>query len=120
MKKLLLATAIVAILASPANASMLSDSEGVGLVKCAAFNTAIRRADAATVKTTFFSWAQGFMTAVNLAIESNGGVRKNLGGASYEEKVQAMSSYCASNPNNTYFDGVVDLIKRLQPMGEGQ
>jgi hypothetical protein len=111
---------LVATLAPPANAAMLSDSEGAGIAKCAAFNDQLRRNNPNTVNLAFFSWAQGYMTAVNQAKEYAGIQRKNLGAASFEEKVQAMVSFCASNPASSYMEGVQRLFNRLPDMEAGQ
>jgi hypothetical protein len=120
MKKYLIATLVVAVLVMQANASMLSDSEGPGIAKCAAFNDLLRRTNPASVNMTFFSWSQGYMTAVNQAKEHAGIQRKNLGAASYEKKVQAIVSFCASNPNSSYMEGVQSLLSRLPDMEAGQ
>jgi hypothetical protein len=109
MKKYLIVTVVVAVLVMQANASTLSDSEGAGIAKCAAFNDQLRRNNPNTVNLAFF-WAQGYMTAVNQAKEYAGIQRKNLGAASYEQKVQEMVSFCASNPASSYMEGVQSLF----------
>jgi hypothetical protein len=120
MKTYLIATVVVAVFVMQAKAYMLSDSEGPGIAKCAAFNDQLRRNNPNTVNLAFFSWAQGYMTAVNQAKEHAGIQRKNLGAASYEEKVQAIVSFCASNPNSSYMEGVQSLFSRLPDMEAAQ
>jgi hypothetical protein len=79
--------------------------QGPGAVSCAKFAKMYQASP--LLEETFYDWALGFMSAMNLAVQSNGGKLRELGNDLGEQK-RSIRSYCAQNPLKDYLDAVMD------------
>lgn len=117
-----LARAIVALtlcspLASPtAHAEFL---QGAGVQSCATFAQKYR-SEPLVYETTFFSWAQGFMSALNFMSEVN----RKLGspsrplrdlGHNVDQQLRSIRHFCDRYPLRNYMDAVLDLYEKQLP-----
>lgn len=83
--------------------------QGPGLMNCAKFAKAYQN-NPQTMEVMFYSWAQGFWSALNLVARSNGNPTRELGS---DDNVRVLRQFCAENPLKDYMDGVVDLYPKL-------
>jgi hypothetical protein len=84
---------------------------GVGSVSCAEF-AKMYQGDPDNAELVFFSWAQGFMSGLNMAAMASQKQTRDLAGIAVDQK-RALRSYCANNPLKNYMDGVIEFYGRL-------
>jgi hypothetical protein len=60
----------------------------------------------------FFTWAQGYMTAANVALAAAGNRYHDLSG-SIDDQEAHVRRYCNSHPTASYNDAVLDLYASL-------
>jgi hypothetical protein len=60
----------------------------------------------------FYAWAQGFMSAINVSVESAKKTPRDLQEKA-DEHERALRAYCAANPLKNYMDGVMSLYDSL-------
>ena len=68
----------------------------------------------------YFTWAQGFMTGLNMASAANTGVYRSIEGTRagmVAQKVR-VRSYCDIHPLAQYLSAVLDLYNSLPPKKE--
>jgi hypothetical protein len=107
--------AACAALIATASISQAQDGEamgrGVGYSSCALY--AKRYAENLTMADfLFFTWAQGYMTAANVALAAAGNRYHDLGG-SIDDQEAHLRRYCSSHPTASYNDAVLDLYASL-------
>lgn len=114
MKKLLLAAAAALSLVTthPAYAGDSFDIMGVGYSKCSQYLSMARQKGVMT-DLMFASWAQGFMSAANMAAKMNDKPTRNLNAISLEAEMIQLHSYCTQHQSDRYMDGVLDLLGNL-------
>jgi len=61
----------------------------------------------------YFTWAQGFMTAVNFAKIQHNSSFKELNGWSTEEQERHIREYCDQHPLGDFMDAILDLLQFL-------
>ncbi|HXZ00337.1 MAG TPA: hypothetical protein VEI03_10075 [Stellaceae bacterium] len=87
---------------------------GLGANSCARFSEMYGN-DPASTETTFFTWAQGFMSAINLVLLGREHQRStNLALWDVERQKRHILSYCAANPSRAYDEGVFDLFEAMR------
>jgi hypothetical protein len=91
---------------------------GYGTLPCLQFNVAVKRgagwADNAITQGVM-SWAQGFMSGVNLLKLQDEHKLFDLGAVSIEEQWAYLVTYCRNNPADEVGLAVDDLIMRMLP-----
>src|ERR1044072_4746666 len=87
---------------TPAHSETLV-ARGIGTRTCAEF-TEHYKADAERFETLYFTWAQGFMSGMNL----NADVKRNLGGELSIQKT-TLRLFCADNPSKSFVNAVLFL-----------
>jgi hypothetical protein len=92
-----------ALLLSPATA-LSHPVQGPGAMSCAEF-AKMYQADPRT-EMMFYTWAQGYMSAINLAVIASHKAPRDLAGDMTDQK-RAFRAYCADNPLKNYMDGIV-------------
>jgi hypothetical protein len=60
----------------------------------------------------FFTWAQGYMSAINMSVMAADRSARELAGEAADQK-RAFRNYCASNPLKNYMDGVLEIYGKL-------
>jgi uncharacterized protein YgfB (UPF0149 family) len=60
---------------------------------------------------TYFSWAEGFMSGLNLAKPQ--GHKNKLDSSLVEQNLAHIKDYCDANPQHDYFQAVIDLYRSL-------
>jgi hypothetical protein len=85
--------------------------QGPGATSCAEF-AKMFQADPATTEIMFYSWAQGFMSAVNISAKANNRPMKELAGVMVDQE-RFLRTYCANNPLKNYMDGIMKLYEKL-------
>jgi hypothetical protein len=103
----LLAILIVSMLLN--TKTLAADAEGIGVRTCEFF---LRNQLAnASQDDLWFSWAQGFMSGVNIArLDDTSGAFESM---SIEKQKVFIQKFCAANPSKRYFEAVVDLYTNL-------
>ncbi|WP_445215759.1 hypothetical protein ACKWRH_25420 [Bradyrhizobium sp. Pa8] len=84
--------------------------QGPGATSCAEF-AKMYQADP-SIEMIFFTWAQGYMSAINMSVLASDRLARELAGEAADQK-RAFRSYCANNPLKNYMDGVLDLYGKL-------
>jgi hypothetical protein len=84
---------------------------GVGSLSCAEFAKMYQGAPE-NAELVFFSWAQGFMSGLNMAAMANQTRTRDLAGIMVDQK-RALRTYCANNPLKNYMDGVIEYYGKL-------
>jgi hypothetical protein len=87
-------------------------SRGAGATTCAKFGAAYGKNPEA-VELVFFPWAQGFMSASNIALALAGSKQyRDLGGATEPQQAK-IRAYCRENPKDNFSDSVMNLFRSL-------
>lgn len=87
---------------------------GLGVNSCAGFSAMYER-DPATTEATFFTWAQGFMSAINMVLLGREHQPStNLAQWDVDKQKRHIRSYCAANPSRAYDEGVFDLFEAMR------
>lgn len=94
---------------------------GVGTWSCTDF-TKFYAANPTKAELVFLSWSQGFISGLELSIESNGGALIPAGAQFPEEAFKTqINEYCALHPSDPYLQAVltfyVSLPDRLKMRG---
>jgi hypothetical protein len=90
----------------------LYDTMGAGTISCGEFARSHRKNDPPEV--LFFTWAQGFMTGLNVAgFSSEKLPPRNLAGTAMEHQLRHVRSFCDRRPLAQYYEAVVDLFQSL-------
>jgi hypothetical protein len=84
---------------------------GVGSVSCAEF-AKMYQGNPENAELVFFSWAQGFMSGLNMAAMASQTRTRDLAGITIDQK-RALRTYCANNPIKNYMDGVIEYYRKL-------
>jgi hypothetical protein len=112
--KLLLATAAAVSLLT--TAAIAQETMGIGTYTCGRFD--VDRRQTPTSEMVYFTWAQGFISATNLA---RGAVNKqqiNVDSISRSDQQQMIRTYCDQNPQAFYADALMDLFPKFSPLGK--
>jgi hypothetical protein len=118
-----LAALAVAIALTAAHAEPASNI-GPGMMPCSDFNqlykaaTLVRElnADPAAPRAVkdledyYFSWAQGFMSGINDALEGSISKYRDLRSVSVDQQKQSLRAFCLQNPASKYRDGINFLL----------
>ncbi len=107
-----LAFTLVLLHAMPARAATDYPLMGIGLGSCSVFASQYRQWGV-TIETSYFAWAQGFMSGLNLAAPHAGREARNLKAITTEEQEARLRSYCDQHPGADYIDAVIDLYGSL-------
>jgi hypothetical protein len=105
--KVILSLAFVALFPSPAAAGWIS--LGDGDTTCAEFMA--HAANSSLFELDYYSWAQGYMTALNAARTDRS--YADLGAKSLDDQKSYIKSFCDSNPDSKYVAAVKDLYSSL-------
>lgn len=85
---------------------------GLGSISCAEFGK-MYGGDPDYAEKMYFSWAQGFMSALNVTRITKGLKSVNLALWDIERDQQHIRNYCADQPLKDYLDAVVELFGEL-------
>src|SRR5208282_6818979 len=107
--KPLRAIALLGGISSAAFAADKAPGYGVGMHSCAEFAQAYA-ADPTTAEDLYFSWAQGFMSGVNLAYVTSTGSYRYINGNEMLSQKSFIRSYCDAHPQAQYSLAVMDLL----------
>ncbi len=117
-KRALFAAAITVIWAGTARSEEIAGI-GLGNYTCAQFAKAYRVSGGSdAVETSFFIWAQGFMTGWNIAVGDQKVFRIDLSAMKYDAQKKFVRDYCDKHPLKTYLEAVMALqaqMKYLKP-----
>lgn len=109
-----LVTLLTATVATAAQRTTSFNAAGFGINTCSRFAHDYERS--ASKELQYFTWAQGFMSGVNLANQSvqqtQGGIirYRDLSTQSLKNQTAYIRSYCAAHPLSEYKDAVIDLF----------
>jgi hypothetical protein len=95
---------------SISNANAL-EYEGAGLQLCSAFTQDMRK-DPKFGEVFYFSWAEGYMSGVNVAKWNDQHAFRSMPANQQREFIQ---DYCNKNPNDKFFKAVYSLYLTLYP-----
>jgi len=102
---------LIALLAAAASANAADyPLMGVGSRTCGQFGSAYQKFPQ-VAENDFFSWAQGFMSGLNMALST--GERKNLAGKPIEEEQSILRQYCNDHPLDDFYRAVYNLYSDL-------
>lgn len=114
--KWLVVAAVAAIVAMPyaANADNTGQGYGLGVHSCAEFAKSYA-ANPVVTEDLYFTWAQGFMSGLNLSLVSNTGSFRYIDGNDMASHKLRIRSFCATHPLAPYVGAVMDLLNSLPP-----
>jgi len=108
------AISVVTILATaPATAEEKRIASGAGVSTCKQFLEDYAAEPSRTIF-TFFSWAQGFMTAQNIITANSNKTYRSLEGT-IEQQQEFLQKYCKEYPDH-YFSSAVTAMYNLMPL----
>lgn len=87
--------------------------QGLGATSCAEF-AKMYQSDPKNMELMFFTWAQGFLSGINMGLLANKQEARELAGEMRDQNL-ALRAYCAENPLKTYMDAVLQLWGTLRP-----
>ena len=87
--------------------------QGIGSNSCGQFAADYRK-NPEIWEIAYFTWAQGYMSGLNIAGMGNGYRPRELSG-DYSAHRQKIRSFCDQSPLKSYMDAVIDLWKNLPP-----
>jgi hypothetical protein len=116
--KLVLVVVFLALGVSPVLSEnrAMADAAGAGTETCGQF-AAHYKLDP-DLEATYFFWAQGFMTGMNVVLTGAGKPVRNLRAKSIEAQQRHIRSYCDQHPLSDYGHAVVDLFFSLPALPE--
>jgi hypothetical protein len=85
--------------------------QGFGGLTCGEF--AKHYAIAPDIEDSYFAWAQGFMSATNLATVTASHVYRNLGASTTKAQMSFLRNYCDQHPLADYESAVMELLRSL-------
>ena len=103
----------IAILCS-VNSHTFGQGYGPGMQSCGEFSR-LYATNPTVTEDLFYTWAQGFMSALNLSFVSTTGAYRFIapdGMASYKLRLR---TYCDAHPPSQYVQAVMDLYNSLPP-----
>lgn len=110
MRKFFLVSSLALATTFPAAASATEVGAGAGMATCAVF----AKAYAATPDMTegiFFTWAQGFMSGMN--VQAPGHPDRILNAKTQDEEKREIREYCDAHPLKTYAAAVISVFISL-------
>ena len=115
MKPLRALIAVLVLLTGSASLVNAMDAErmGVGLETCGEFASLYRRVPNITEQS---SWAQGYMSGMNMASLAHGDISKNMGAMAIDEQERTLRECCNDHPLTAYYKAVTDLYFRFPNM----
>ena len=115
MKLLSTSAFVVASLAiaSPVLAEEATVVSGVGASSCGKFASSYKENPAKT-ETLYFSWAQGFMSSINLNRKMQNGTLVDFGAMPSTAQLSWIRGYCQKNPLKTYLRAATELFLALE------
>ena len=108
----LVAILLGAAISSAAFAADEGQGYGLGMHSCAEFADAYK-AQPAFTEDLYFTWAQGFMSGLNLASIAGKLQFRVLNGVSMESQKTQIRSYCEEHPQGQYASAVIALYNDL-------
>jgi hypothetical protein len=105
------ALALWVLFAGAAEAADHGQTIGAGADLCAEFTKAYA-ANPKSAEDTYWSWAMGMMSGMNLATVANSNVFRDLN-ADQDIMRRAARAFCAAHPLTTYSGAILDLYVSL-------
>ncbi len=99
--------------ASTALAEELNVVSGVGGSSCGKFTNSYKENPAKT-KSVYFSWAQGFMSSINLSRKMQNGTPIDFGAMPSATQITWIRGYCQKNPMQTYLRAATELFLAVE------
>jgi hypothetical protein len=112
------ALVVAAVDVSPSSYADQVFAAGMGTIFCGAFNIAIQYDKSEGTEETFFVWAQGFMSGLNVGAPPGINVRLVPEQFNSDRQKAFLRDYCAKNPNNKLHDGVRALYFKLHDLSQ--
>jgi hypothetical protein len=110
MKRVIIALAVL-VLTMPAVAQD-TGGLGAGAIKCSQITAEMDD----QIRNIAYSWAEGFMTAVNLCTGASIQKYRNLAALSRDAQERFIRNYCLQHPNEDYQNAVWALLNTLPIM----
>jgi hypothetical protein len=95
--------------------AMAYDMEGPGSQTCAQFSQQYAL-QSEVIETNYFTWAEGFMTALNLTLTESD--RKDFAAQDLASQKTYLRNYCSDHPQAFYADAVGYLWVSLPKIGK--
>jgi hypothetical protein len=100
-------------LASPILAEDAPVVSGVGISSCGKFTNSYKENSART-ETLYLSWAQGFMSSINLNRKMQNGTPIDFAAMRSAAQLSWIRDYCQKNPLKTYLRATTELFLALE------
>ena len=110
--------ALVGLIAGLAQAEPDANQEsvaGLGALACAEFDNRYQ-SDPASTETQYYTWAQGFISAVNTVSIASGKLAYDLGSIDVTTQQQFLRTFCDEHPQAQYLTAVFVLLSRFNPV----
>ena len=109
MRMRFVALVIAALWACTSNASADNPWEGPGMVSCSQYAQEVR-SQGESMRSFFFSWAEGFMSGLNTHL----GSPANLGAMDTNAQYAFIDQYCDQQPQSSYSHAVMSLYDKIR------
>jgi hypothetical protein len=119
MRNLAIIAAVTAALSTPVIAKEPVLQMGAGYTTCGQYAKNYKSIGK-VADFAYFEWAQGFMSAVNLARIYNHAETKDLNSMPVENQWRWLRSYCDKHPLAEYYEGVKELFDNLASVPPAQ
>ena len=94
-----------------ANAQSLERLEGAGTHSCAKFTDAFHKSP--NMELAYFTWAEGFMAGLNIALNAKGHPSRNTSALSIADQTSRIRKFCEMHPHQGYAAAVQALFSQL-------
>jgi hypothetical protein len=112
MRSAIVILSVAVLTASPVKASDNFAAMGFGTGTCKQFAEMLRITPERG-ETYFFGWVQGYLSGWNTAQIDAGKPILNLSSVSIEDQKAHLRRYCEEHPDDDYFRGVVQLMRKF-------
>src|SRR6516162_2572096 len=109
MRTRFVALVIAALWACTSNAFADNPWEGPGTVSCSQYAQEVR-SQGESMRSFFFSWAEGFMSGLNTHL----GSPANLGAMDTNAQYAFIDQYCNQQPLSSYSNAVMSLYDKIR------
>jgi hypothetical protein len=118
MKSFLALSFVLATITSDLGAEK-GEAYGLGTRTCAQFAQEYGNSkNPEMIESFYFTWAQGFMSGLNLIFVANNHAFYDLGNSSMADQKSRLRAYCSQHPLSAFFDAVMGLYKTFPVRSE--
>ena len=85
---------------------------GMGTDSCANFGKNYQH-DPQNIEAEYFTWAQGFMSGMNLVVKAIKHRNRSMDGMPLADQQRIIRQFCEEHPLSNYLSAVIELMDKL-------